>query len=116
MKIKHNFPPREFTVKDVTLTHVSDIKLEADELVTFKGSNDREFDFTAKDWGFYVTGSTNGRLKNAGYRTLIAENEDGLRYVLSYEREKEETFNRYMVEQNMKIIAYLDQDTLELSD
>lgn len=116
MKVKPKSPPRKFNVKDITLSHVANIELEADELVTFKGSNEKEFDFTAKNWGFYVTGSTNGRLKNAGYRTLIAENKDGLRYILSYEKEKEEQFNCYMTEQDMKIIAYLDQDTLELSD
>lgn len=116
MKIIQKSPPRKFIVKDVSLSHVSDIELEVDELVTFKGSNDREFDFTAKDWGFYVTGSTNGRLKKAGYRTLLAENKDGLRYVLSYETEKQESFQRYIQEQNMKIIAYLDQDKLELLD
>lgn len=116
MKIVKKTPPREFTVKDVTLSHMSDIKLEANELITFLGPDEKEFDFTAKEWGFYVTGSTNGRLKDAGYRTLIAENPDGLRYVLSYETGKKEAFDIYMHQQNMKIIAYLDQDTLELFD
>ncbi len=109
MRIKENKPSRVFTVKDVTLSHVADIELAPDELVTFQGSDGQEFDFTAKEWGFYVTGSTNGRLKKAGYRTLIAENEDGMRYILSYENPKEDIFLNYLAKQKMKIISYLDE-------
>lgn len=116
MKISQKSPPRKFKVKDVSISHVADIVLSSDELVTFHGSEDKEFDFVAKDWGFYVTGSTNGRLKNTGYRTLVAENLEGLRYVLSYEADKKAAFDNYIDQQKMKIIAYLDQDTLELLD
>ena len=64
----HPKTPREFSVKGVNLRHSADIKLAPDEMVTFQTESGAEFDVATKDWGFYATPSTNGRLKSFGFK------------------------------------------------
>ncbi|MTI10579.1 hypothetical protein [Curvivirga aplysinae] len=116
MDYKAKSPTRKFTVKNVELSHVADINLDSDELITFQSSSGKELDITAKDWGYYLTGSTNGRMKKAGYRTVLSRNPDGLFYVLAYETEKQDEFTTYLASQDMEIIAYLDQDDIQLKN
>ncbi|WP_420549396.1 hypothetical protein [Curvivirga sp.] len=114
MDYKVKSPPRMFTVKDVRLSHVADVQLQADELITFQSSTGKEIDITAKDWGYYLTGSTNGRMQKAGYRTVLCRNPDKLIYILAYEIEKKNEFDAYTRSQNMEVIAYLDEDEIKL--
>lgn len=111
MKIDRLDPTRSFTVKGVTITHTADIHLGDDEMVTFKTAGGGEYDVAAKDWGFYATPSTNGRLKNHGFRTALTRNTDtGLRYILLVAVGKTDAFDAYCREQNMVVDAWLDQD------
>lgn len=116
MKTVTQDPARRFTVKGVTLSHVADITLEANELVTFKCDNDdSEFDVTAKDWGFYATPSVNGRLRDFGFKTALAQNVGtGLRYVLLVKEGKEREFEAYLADQDMTVLAWLDDETLDI--
>lgn len=111
MKIAPIDPPRSFAVKGVTITHAADIRLNGDEMVTFKTPSNAEYDVAAKEWGFYATPSTNGRLKTHGFRTALSRNaETGMRYVLLVEIEKMAAFDAYCREQNMVVDAWLDED------
>jgi len=111
MKIDRLDPPRAFSVKGVTITHTADIQLADDEMVTFKTASGAEFDVAAKDWGFYATPSTNGRLKTHGFRSALCRNElSGMRYVLLVEAAKIDAFDAYCREQNMVVDIWLDED------
>lgn len=111
MKIDRQDPAREFNVKGVTIAHTADIRLEPNEMVTFKTASNAEYDVAAKDWGFYATPSTNGRLKNHGFRTAVSRNTvTGLRYILLVEAEKMEAFDTYCREQDMIVESWLDED------
>lgn len=118
MKIFPKVEPRQFTVKGVTLSHVADIDLSPNELVTFKCANDQtEFDVTAKDWGFYATPSLNGRLRDHNFRSVLTKNtETGRRYVLLVKEGKETEFNAYLAQQNMVVLGMLDEETLNITD
>lgn len=111
MKFEAIDPPRAFTVKGVTMEHAANIELADDELVTFKTPSGAEFDVTAKDWGFYATPSTNGRLKDFGFRTaLTRSNITGRRYILLVEQEKFAEFEAYCEEQSVIVEAWLEED------
>lgn len=110
MKIDRLDPPRQFSVKGVTIAHSADIRLDADEMVTFRTASGAEYDVAAKDWGFYATPSTNGRLKSHGFRTALARNsETGMRYVLLVESAKMKGFESYCREQKMIVDVWLDE-------
>ena len=113
MKIKERHPPREFSVKDVHLKHMADIHLAENELVTFISSTNKEIDVTAKSWGYYLSGSTNSRLLDQGYITVVAQNPEGQKYILSYENEKMNEFEEYLAQQKMVIIANLAKVDVE---
>lgn len=111
MEIDKKDPPRGFEVKGVTLNHVANIRPNPNEIYTFISPKGAEFDVTAKDWGYYATPSTNGRLKRMGYRTALAHSEaTGMRFVLIVDPEKLEEFERYCAEQETVIDAWLDED------
>ena len=111
MKVATVSPARTFTVKGVTMEHVADIELAADELVTFKTQEGAEYDVTAKDWGYYATPSTNGRLRDFGYKTAVARSAaTGRIYVLLVERDKLSAFEDYCREQQLTVQVWLDED------
>ncbi len=104
-------PSREFSVKGVNLRHSADIKLAPDEMVTFQTESGAEFDVAAKDWGFYATPSTNGRLKSFGFKTaLVHSASTGMRYILLVDKNKMEAFQAYCREQDMVVDTWLDED------
>ncbi|MDJ0685633.1 MAG: hypothetical protein QNJ84_13090 [Alphaproteobacteria bacterium] len=111
MKIDRKDPPRRFSVKGVTLSHCADVALEPGEFVTFTGPEGKEYDVTAKDWGFYATPSTNGRLKRIGLRTALARSTaTGMRFVLIVDPAKTAAFEAYCADQEMVVEAWLDED------
>ena len=111
MKIDRLDPPRTFSVKGITIAHTADIHLADNEMVTFKTAAGAEYDVAAKDWGFYATPSTNGRLKNHGFRTALCRNEGtGMRYVLLVDETKMDAFEAYCQEQDMVVEDWLDRD------
>ena len=96
---------REFEVAGVHLTHVADIELEPDELVTFEGG----LDVTRKEWGYYATPSLNGRLREQGLRAVLVSG-GGKLYLLLVEEGAEPAFERYLDEQELRVLAWLDTD------
>ncbi len=116
MEIYPKNEPRKFTIKDVTISHVADITLAADEMITFRTKNGAEYDVAAKEWGFYATPSLNRRLPDKGFRPALVKNKEGQRYILLVEAGKEDSFNAYCDQQSLKIIALLDAEKLNISD
>lgn len=110
MKVSSQTPPRDFTVKGVTISHVADIDLAPDELITFKTESGAEYDVARKDWGYYATPSINGRLKDMGLRTALVSNPEGRLYVLLVELSKMAAFDAYCTEQTIDVLKWLDDE------
>ena len=113
MKITTIDPPREyqcgFDIKR-TIRDCARVELEPDEQITFLADCGAEYDVTKKDFGFYATPSANGRLARFGLRTAIARNHLGQLFVLLVERGKETLFDRYLGEERMQLVTWLDTD------
>lgn len=110
MEYKKIHPVRTFTVNGIKMTHCADIMLDADELITLRTKDAREYDIVAKEWGFYATPSINVRLKNQGFRTALVENSEGKLFIMLSEVDKLDAFREYLKTENQKIIAWLDEE------
>ena len=107
-------PPRKFEVSGAGVRlHLSDcgrVALAADEQVTFTTDAGGEFDVTRKDWGFYATPSTNGRLKTFGLRAALVRNVAGRLFVVLVEQGKETEFLAYVEADKQTLLTWLDDD------
>lgn len=107
-ELKEN--PREFQVKKFTIKDYGKVYLEDGEMVSFVTESGKEFDFTAKSWGFYVTPSVNSRLLKQGFKTALVTNESNQLYVMSVEKEKLEEFYTYLKDgQDNRVICWIDE-------
>lgn len=107
-------PPRKFEVSGAGIRlHLSDcgrVALAADEQVTFTTEAGGEFDVTRKNWGFYATPSTNGRLKIFGLRAALVRNVAGRLFVVLVEQGKEAEFLAYVEADKQTLLTWLDDD------
>ena len=100
---------RTFSANGHNIKDYGKIHLERDEMVSFKTTSGKEFDFVSKEWGFYATPSINKRLKNEGFKTALVLNNENNIYVMVVENDKLDAFNEYLIHsQNNKIICWLD--------
>lgn len=114
MDIDTENKPREFFVGEknkVVLKDCAKIFLDFNEQVTFITKDKKEYDICRKDWGFYATPSINGRLLQFGFSTALVENSNQLRYVWLIENGKEALFEKYLKNENHKIIQWLGRNT-----
>lgn len=113
MKIEANSPPRRyecgFEIKR-TISDCGKVHLEPNEQITFFTPRGAEFDVARKDFGFYATPSLNGRLKRFGLRAVLVRNRKAQFYVLLVEKGHEPLFEKYMAEEKMDVVAWLDDD------
>ena len=114
MKFTPIDPPRQFQVsgRGVTLT-LSDcgrVALEPDEQVTFTTASGGEYDVARKDWGFYATPSTNGRLKSFGLRAALVLSGYQKLFVVLVEAGKEDVFLEYVAADQQRLLCWLDDD------
>ena len=111
MKINKIKPSREFEVgiSRIKLKHTADIELDDNEMVTFRNKNNLEYDVTKKNWGFYVTPSLAGRLKNKGYKALLMRNKQSRHcYIVMVENGFEKEFESYCIKENQEVVIWLD--------
>ncbi|MSO88398.1 MAG: hypothetical protein EXQ89_00205 [Rhodospirillaceae bacterium] len=117
MKLAPIEPPREFRVgreRDITLRHVADVALAADEIVTFTTASGTEYDVVRKSWGYYATPSLNSRLTRFRLRPVLTLNRStGHRFVMLVEIGKETDFLAYIEKESIAILGWLDQATPE---
>ena len=115
MNFKIIKPVRKFEVgvkePAIELAHVMDLMLEADEQVTLVAEGGKEVDICKKDWGYYATPSLNSRLKRFGYRCCLVDSA-GKKFVHIVDKNKMLSYQNYLDEQKMTIVAWLDNDTL----
>lgn len=110
--MKHNFKetPRCFSVKTHEVKDFGKIYLEEGEMVSFVTPSNKEYDFVAKEWGFYSTPSINSRLKKEGFKSALVVNESNQLYVMTVEKDKIEFFLTYLkTNQDNKLICWLDE-------
>ena len=100
---------RVFSVKGHEIKDLGKILLDSNELITFKTSSGKNFDFVAKEWGFYATPSMNDRLKKEGFKTALVVNEIDQLFIMAVEEDKLDIFNEYLKKnQDNKVICWLD--------
>jgi len=110
MRVERIDPPREFRAGDVVLAHSANVELSDDEQITLVSESGSEYDIVRKTWGYYATPSTNRRLAEHGLRAALTANPDGRVAVLLVERGHEAEFERYLAEQRMRVLTWLDTD------
>jgi hypothetical protein len=113
VKITEIRPPREFKVgRDgrITLKDCARVALEYDEQVTFVTQDGKEYDVARKSWGYYATPSTNGRLRDFGFRTALVRSALGRHNVMLVERARQAEFDRYLRDEALTVVCWLDDD------
>ena len=117
MKFEQKNPPRKFKVgkpeNKIVISDFGDLHLFPDEQVTIVSCSGKRHDFACKDWGFYLTPSINGRLKNEGFKTALVENLKGQVYVMSVEKDRIDLFEKYCADENQTILEWLDERKLK---
>ncbi len=117
VKFEEKKPPRTFEAGSDIKRIIKDcgmIKLSPDEQVTFVTESGNEYDLTRKDFGFYATPSLNGRLKEFNLRAVLVKNTQDRFFILLVENGKEDLFDKYIEEEKITIVTWLD-DTETLS-
>ena len=112
MKFAPLDPPRKFRAgleQTIELSDCGRAWLEPDELITFVTPGGREYDLTAKSWGFYATPSVNGRLKQQGFKTALVVNSQGRYYVMVVDRERTADFHAYCRSEKQQVVEWLDE-------
>jgi hypothetical protein len=110
MKFTPNIPYRKFEVgkKSIVISDCGHLELESDEQITIIRKSGAEYDFAAKEWGFYATASINRRLATFGFKTAVVRNLDtSSLFILIVETGYEEKFYQYLASENMKVEQWL---------
>lgn len=104
--------PRRFQVgvADIELSHVANIVLEPDEMLTLISAGDREYDLTAKEWGYYATPSVGKRLREFGMRAALMRNVKTRQvFVVLVFDEQVELWKDYMQVEHQELVVWLDE-------
>lgn len=109
MKLDLYSAPRVFGVKGHEILDLGKVQLAPNEMLSFQTKTNAEYDFVAKEWGFYASPSINSRLKKEGFKTALVMNEINNIYIMVVEENKLELFKIYLKEnQNNRVICWLD--------
>jgi len=111
MKFNVKTVPRIFPVgiTQIPLSHVADIDLEPDEMVTFESGGKFEYDVCRKSWGYYATPSLGGRLRAFGWRAAIMRNIDTRHcFVVLVQEGKEGEWVEYMLVERQELVMWID--------
>jgi hypothetical protein len=111
VKFEPKNPPRTFEVgydAKGTIADCGTMRLASDEQITFVTETGGEYDLTRKDWGFYATPSLNGRLASFNLRGVLVKNRLDRFFVMLVERGKEDVFDRYVRQEPLTIVTWLD--------
>ena len=111
MKFVPITPPRVYSAgidQKVMIKDTGRLLLLPDEQVTVKTEAGAELDVTRKSWGFYAAPSLNSRLPEFGLRAVLVRNKQGRYFLLLIEDGKHDEFLRYIEEQQLDQILWLD--------
>lgn len=111
MKFNIRSKPRIFPVgiSQISLSHVADIDLEPDEMVTFESKGKFEYDVCRKSWGYYATPSLGGRLRAFGWRAAVMRNIDTRHcFVVLVQEGMEDEWMEYMLVERQELVMWID--------
>ncbi len=111
MKFNVKSVPRIFPVgiSQIPLSHVADIDLEPDEMVTFVSEGNLEYDVCRKSWGYYATPSLGGRLRAFGWRAAVMRNIDTRHsFVVLVQEDMEDEWMAYMLLERQELVLWID--------
>ena len=111
MKIDSKTAPRKFPVgiAEIQLSHVADIDLAPEEMVTFLTTDHREYDVCRKSWGYYATPSLGGRLRTFGWRAAVMRNIDTRHcFVVLVQEGMEDDWKAYMISERQELVMWID--------
>lgn len=112
MKVIEKRPLRAFKVgvnNNIEIFDCAKIYLRHNEQVTFITKGGKEYDVTAKEWGFYATPSLNSRLKKQGFKAALVKNIKGRYFVMLVEKDRRKEFTKYLKAEDMQISGWLDE-------
>ncbi len=111
MRVERKEPPREYTVgvrQQITIRDCGRVHLDDDEQLTFVHQG-KEYDFTAKDWGFYITQSINARVKENGFRIALIKSLARSRFFLfAVNTDRMEEFHAYLQDDQLELVQWMD--------
>lgn len=103
--------PRKYKVglnNLITIKDVGNISLKKDEQITFL-FNKQKYDFTHKEWGFYISQSINGRVKSEKFKIALVKNSLNKYYMMAVALNKKSLFLSYCKKEKQKIIKWFDE-------
>lgn len=111
MQIFKKKKPRKYHAgNNVFIKDCGKILLNSDEQITFITKKKNQYDLAKKNWGFYATPSINSRLKKFKFRTAIIKSlNSGKYFIFILEKGKEKAFNKYLKQENFKVILWFDK-------
>ncbi len=109
MKTFFKSEPRIFNGNGNIISDYGDIRLNSNDQVTFVTESGKRSDFTALPWGFYLTNSLNGRLKEQGFKVALVKSKTGRYYLNAVEREKITDFMDYIEKDGSSLVEWLDE-------
>ena len=118
MKIKEKKPSRLFSVglnNDIEIKDCGELSLLPDEQVTLTTESGQEYDICRKEWGFYATPSTNGRLKSFGFKTALVKNSFGKKYIMIVDEKRLDQFNIYLEAEMLSVLSWLDEEDSQIN-
>ncbi|PCJ01730.1 MAG: hypothetical protein COB14_03565 [Alphaproteobacteria bacterium] len=116
MKLDIKEIPRKFNVgvdQSITISDMGQVDLDTNEQLTFITPQGAETDIVRKEWGFYATGSLNGRLPEHNLRVALTVNKQNRYYIMLVEHGFEEAFETYINEEDNALICWLDDKSLK---
>jgi len=120
MKLNLLKDPRIFRVgkKKISIKDFGKIVLHNDEMISFKFSKNDNYDFTKKNWGFYVSQSIRQRMKLNNFTIYLVKNITSSRfYLLAKHIDKEKEFKKYLKKEKIKIIfKFSKKNLLKIED
>jgi hypothetical protein len=107
--------PRKFRVgkNKFFIKDFGKINLNNDEMVSFNFSRNNDYDFTKKNWGFYVSQSINQRVKFNNFIIYLVKNSlSGRFYLFAVSIKKNKEFKKYLNQEKTKIIFKFSKKNL----
>lgn len=104
--------PRKYKVgfnNLITIKDIGNISLNKDEQITFL-FNKQKYDFTRKEWGFYISQSINRRVKSERFKIALVKNSLNKYYMMAVAINKKKLFLRYCKNEKQKIIKWFDYE------
>lgn len=113
MRLDIKDKPREFDAGTAKIKDCGKLHLGKNEMISLVTKSGREYDITAKGWGFYVSPSINVRLKKEGFRVALVLNGEGRLFINAVERDKVRPFKKYLASQKSRILCWLGEGKIE---